>query len=195
MINERDETVAREELIAAVSALTCRPEWAASFAQRCLHEFRVEELPELPPGHLGFLVPRYRWVVRDEDLRLVDSLFASASAVVGTNVLVGSEAATAVVGVVAAVFTLFRAAYRKGAMLSEQETTLLVALKGIGSPNTVDALVAYLNGEHGNASESEWTTERVKDLLESLERTRLQDGSVVALVERDGRGMWGIAGI
>jgi hypothetical protein len=182
-----------------VSELTARasvsPEVAEAFAAHAIQQFREIDLsgPGLPPGHIGWVVPKFRWVIRDDDLRLADALLKAVGAAAGANFFVGSVTATAVIGVASALFTMCFTIRRKGAIISERETQLLVALNASREPLSAAELADRLNSM--KVDDNPWNVEETEHLLESLQRVRLRDGTVVAIVARDGHGLWACAGV
>jgi hypothetical protein len=114
--------------------------------------------------------PGVRWVIRDDDLKLWDTFF---------------KAAGAAVGVLAALFAVVRAIWKKGISLTEEQHVVLMALHNHGSRVTTEALAGILG----------WDVERTKAVLNALTKMPCADGTVVAVVGQDGHGLWATAGV
>jgi hypothetical protein len=182
--DERDQAI--QYLSTAISTLFPDATAANATAQAMENSFMVYEMPDVPPGSFGLMLPRIRWVIRDDDLKLADCFLKAAASAASVNFFfVAAVSMTAIVGVLAAVFSLFNAARKKGARLTQEQCTLLVALRQFGSPVSVDQL----------ANRLDVPTNEAQDRLLALTKLRCADGSVIAAVAQDGNGLWALAGV
>jgi hypothetical protein len=107
-------------------------------------------------------------------------------------VLVAVPATVAVVAT-KGLLTLAMRIRKRAADLSEDEFTVLAALTHHG-PQSVESLV-FLANDMRFSPPYQWTEERVTAILERLGKKRLRDGSVRALAEKAGDGLWSASGL
>jgi hypothetical protein len=127
-----------------------------------------------------------RFVIRDDDIKLLEAVQTAAGA--GATVAFGtaSASATALAGIFTAAVLLIVKVQKKGCELGRDDVDVLAALAA-GPMHSYD-LRHTLNSRRVPALQ---VTEQVFDkTLEGLQKKRLADGSVVALVAQDGRGLW-----
>ncbi len=158
---------------------------AKTVAQACVASFGILDYPPLPPGAYGLMIPRMHWVIRDDDLKLSDAFFKAVGAAAGAGFFIGSIPASAVVGVLAAVYSVFRAVRKKGISLTEEQCLVLTALHKQKSPVSVAQFSQVLG----------WTQDRAEAALDALTKLRCKDGSVVAVAARDAGGLWAAADV
>lgn len=154
-----------------------------------------ESANEPPPeGGIPALVKRFRWVIRNDDLNLLDSILegVKGSASAGFFFAAGvAEAAKwgAVVGLVSALFKICRSVLLRGQQLSPDLFTALVALKN-GGPATVDELSARLT-----TMDPQWNAARVTTVLDTLKSLPMGDGTIRQLVAKGESERWQVSGI
>jgi len=158
---------------------------AKAVAEACAPSFGVVDYPQAPPGAFGWMAPRLHWVIRDDDLKLSDAFLKAVAAAAGAGFFVASAPASAVVGVLAAVYAIFRAVRKKGISLTEEQCFLLTALHQQESPVAVARFSKIIG----------WTEKRAKAGLEALTKLRCNDGSVVAVAALDSDGLWAAADV
>lgn len=154
-------------------------------------ESTVLRFPDFPPGTMGLMIPKTYWVIRNDDLRLMETLWpaiAAATAVISLK----SLTATATVAILGSTFKIVRAARSKGVSLTPIQHRLILALKSSDQGSTIAALVSKMRSmpNQEELSEADVLTE-----LSALKSIRLNDGTVVGLVAEDGKGLWSAAGI
>ncbi len=159
----------------------------------------ADDLSELqnrpaPPGSFALMLPVKCWVIRDDDLALVDSLWAGVTAAAGANFIQHSLSASALVGIVAAVFKTVRKAVRKGVSLGPLQFCLLLGLRRSSRGLTVSETTAWVNMAAGSDS-ADLTEDSIREELNALTRVRLDDGSVAALAMEDHEGRWSAANL
>jgi hypothetical protein len=147
-----------------------------------------------PDGGIPALVKRYRWVIRNDDLNLLDSILegVKGSASAGFFFAAGvAEAAKwgAVVGLVSALFKICRSILLRGQQLSPDLFTALVALKN-GGPATVDELSTRLA-----TADAKWSAALVTTVLDSLKSLPMGDGTVRQLVAKGENERWQVSGV
>jgi hypothetical protein len=147
-----------------------------------------------PPGHLSALVKRYRWVIRDDDLNLYDSILegVKSSASAGFFYAAGISAPAhwgALVGVISSLFKVCRNVLLRSQQLSPDLFTVLIALKN-GGPATVEELSARLAETGKNFSTSELAA-----MLESLKSLPMRDGTARQLAAKGYQDRWQVSGI
>src|SRR5262249_4959056 len=92
-------------------------------------EVAAERAREAPPRSLGLMLPVVCWVIRDEDLALIDALWAGLTAAASVNFFQQSLTVSAITGIIAAVFKTVRRAWKKGASLGPLQYRLLLGLR------------------------------------------------------------------
>jgi hypothetical protein len=138
------------------------------------------------------LVSSLGWVVRDDDVKLLEGFFAAASAAAGANFFFGSATAAAIVGMVAAVFKTVNNLRRKGAFLDPIKCQILFVTRQSENGLELPEIVEKVQALPGCA---DLTTADVKSDLETMTSVRLRDGSVQALVACASDGRWSTCGI
>lgn len=117
-----------------------------------------------PPGGFPYLVKRYRWVIRNDDLSLFDCILeglrgtASAGFFFAAGVSLPAQWG-AVVGLATVLFKICRSVLLRGKQLSPDLFAVLIALKN-GGPAATDELAERLL-----KTDSKWTTIAVQNTL------------------------------
>lgn len=178
------------ELSTRLQQLGYSKEQADTIAASAVFFFRNESpTRRIPPGHLGWFVPELRWVIRDEDLKLVDALFSGATAAAGAGYFIGSiptgtPLISAVTGLLTATLRLVYNIKRSGAFVSIEQAQIIQALKSNKEGMTRLRLLKFLQ-----AKDSAWTEEKVNDALASLVKLRTPKG-FISLVAEDQMSRW-----
>jgi hypothetical protein len=142
------------------------------------------------PAHIASL----RWVNRDDDLKLLDSILdgLKASAGAGFFILGGltvTATAVAAAGLLAGILKLAYNALSKGAILSPRDYSVIAALFGQTSGLTDQQILDRLL-----SSEQDWTLEQVREHLEALGEIPSRSGKI-SLVWKSTNGRWRTAGV
>jgi hypothetical protein len=152
----------------------------------------VEDPP--PPGGYPVLAKRFRWVIRNDDLNLLDCILeglrgtASAGFFFAAGVSAPAEWG-AVVGLAAALFKVWRSVLRRGQELSPDLFSVLVALKN-GGPATTEELAARLL-----KTDPKWSGAAVQSILDALKSLPMSDGTVRQLVAKGYNEQWQVSGL
>lgn len=163
----------------------------AKAVAEALVELLPRGLPQLPPGTLGLMFLGY--VVRDDDLRLVETLMRTASLTIPALLAPASDEvkmAAAVMAFVCGGFEAARSARKRGVWLDPLSFQILKLLKAHPKGLTTDELLEAAGVQFGSV-DREW----FEELLGSLASARSIGGVVVKLVEKDGNGRWGTTGV
>src|SRR4051794_810720 len=97
-----------------LSSLGMPPDVADPLSSEMADEVRISRYPKLPPGTMGLMFLKTYWVIRDEDLKLMDTLWAGILAAASVDFFHKSPTAAAITGMLAATFKLVRVARFKG---------------------------------------------------------------------------------
>ncbi len=146
--------------------------------------------PHARPAHVAGL----RWVIRDEDLKLFDTILdgVKTSAGAGFFVLAGLTpigATAAAIGIAAAFLKLIYNARKKGAFLSERDYSLIATLLSEPAGLTEEEILVRLS-----SAESGWTVAMVRESLAALADVSTASGRV-SMVWKSADGRWRTAGL
>lgn len=153
----------------------------------------VDDDGRSPPRRDGYRLVVGDYVVRESDLAVFDAIKAAVLAAAPVGFFTSQASASAIVGVVFAVFTLARNTYKKGVQLTQLQLRTLLCIRASGRV-TLDELTANLN-DGPTGIDSPWTTVEVEGELNTLSKIALRDGTVVSLVAVDGERKWGVVGV
>lgn len=134
-----------------------------------------------------------QWVVRNDNLRLLEVLSAAALAVTTFAVVSASAPAVLAVTLVLGCVALADRLQRKGVSLKEDDYKILMSLKAAG-PTSPAELAERLGELHIFGAEL-WSVDETIAALERLKAVRVGDGSVEALVVEASDGMWSVNGL
>ena len=135
------------------------------------------------PGQSSLNVRLGKFVVRDDDLPLFESLGAVAAAVTAAM----STAGVATPLIVTAVVSLARLCWtlwRKGVLLTDDQMMVLGVLQTSG-PSTLDEVLARIR-----ARAPAMPVERVTATLRSLGEIELSSGAILRLASADSANLW-----
>jgi hypothetical protein len=134
-------------------------------------------------GSLALNLKAGSWIIRDDDLPLIQALSALAGAVAASVGTAGLALPSVAVAVTALADLCWRA-WRKGARLSEPQLAVYGFLAAHG-PMSADAVAKFL-AEDGMPM----STEALGATLRTLGAFDMNDGRVVALVNQQDDGSW-----
>jgi hypothetical protein len=149
-----------------------------------------------PPGTSALMIGSLRWVIRDDDLRLLDSILDGLAVSAGAGFFLLpkvplTEALSAVVGIVVALVKLGQQIRLKGIWLQPSEYAVLATLHHAGQSGLSDlTLLSSLNRQRKH-----WTRKTLSRQLEILTDKPANDGTKVALVYKFADGRWRTSGI
>ena len=123
------------------------------------------------------------WVLRTNDMPVVEAIGIVAAAVTAATGPAGIAAA-GIITAVSSFAAMCWKAWRKGAPLSRNEIALLGFLQ-VHGPLTEEELVSMATAQLPN-----FTADDVRKSLQSLGDVELRDGDIVELVRRDASGRW-----
>jgi len=141
-----------------------------------------------PPGGARAMITKFRWIIRDDDLALFESIFDGVrlSASAGFFVAVDTPHAAfwgALIGVTATLFKLLRNVVNKSRALDASTFAVLLAVKG-SNGITSEALAERLQRPH----------EEIVNTLDALKSLPMNDGNPKQLVAKNQHGQWVTAG-
>lgn len=188
---------------ARLATAGAQPSLARAIAETCAEAFKVVELPQpsapSAAGTMRFLTGRTRWVIRDDDLKLLEALTTAATAAAGAAFFTGGPATpvtAAVTGLVTVILQLGRRVRKHAILLTPAQHLVAMALKTLGNGAALDDIVDRVNVlAEGQHPEARWTAEDTKAELEALQRLRKTNGDVIALVAVDHEGLWGLCDV
>jgi hypothetical protein len=138
----------------------------------------------------GFELVFKRWAIRDDDVKVID--FICSSLTVGTAAATGGPLLAVGAAAVTALIKLTYSCLKKGAKITAMQQRLLLGLKADSRGKTVENLAAWMRGAYPGDQSSTAIVERELTVLQAIV---LADGSVVALVSKNGGGLWHTAGV
>lgn len=163
-------------------------EQAEAFAESAIEAWAEESLPPPPaPGTMRAAIKSRRWVIRNDDLGLLE--LAGGLAVAAVTVATGGMAAVpaAAAMVLAQSLILDRRLRKKGVFLSRDSFAVLSTLREANGPMTATEVARKLGHEGMRGAIQDLSPERMKKLLEGLAGAIQADGKQVALVTRQDR--------
>lgn len=169
-------------------------ELAANLTDAVADELTETRMKSPPRGGFGLMLPIVCWVIRDDDLALLESLWAGLTAAAGADFFQQSPSASVLTGIVAAVFKTVRKAAKKGVSLNPLQYRLLLGLKRSERGWTVTEATTWVNATLGSDG-TEMTEDSICAELKALAKVRVRDGSVIALAMEDHDGRWSAAGL
>jgi hypothetical protein len=146
-------------------------------------DIREMELPDLENGFIGLMVPRFRYVIKREDLPVLESLFDGLKTAAGANFFMAvskediNKIWAAAIGVFCTLYKLYKNIRNKGKVLPSLEFQVLLCLKNYPEGLELNYLRFLL--EQNNIILSE---EELAQLLLGLNKVYMQDGSKKELV-------------
>lgn len=145
---------------------------------------------DIPDARYHCILPHVRWVIRDDDLKLAATVWATAGSMATLLASRSGSHAPAVLSIAGSLWAMGTSILKKGVVLDPLRFKVLATLKTVG-PCTSAALADLVDlGSAGALSPA-----AVEAELESLTKVRLKDGTVVPLVAKDADGNWGTAGV
>lgn len=154
-----------------------------------------EEKPHLPPSAAGYPMPvgRHLLVIRDADLDLASAVWEAIKASAGAGLITGQFTWAAAAAVAATFYKIGRALLKKTAELPPIHFQIILILRESRIGLTLDQLTEQLN--FLAPSDPPHTLTDVLGYLTELSKTRLRNGTVVALVAEDGKHRWSAADV
>lgn len=144
-----------------------------------------EEPQEATPG--SFQLKFRSWVMRDEDLKIVESVRDSLMAIAATNFMPVNFTIATIAGISVAVLRVARECHLFGAILGHRESQLIGILKAAGEPLSPANLLVRLRP-------SGWDDEDVKASIRRLKATATRSGPK-KFVDEDAEGRIVLCGI
>jgi hypothetical protein len=143
---------------------------------------------ETPAADAGLNLKLKGWVLRTEDLPVIEAI-GIAGAAASAALAPSGIAAAAVITAISSFGAMCWKAWRKGAQLNRDEIAVLSFLE-IHGPMDLDELKRKASDQLKNLSSS-----AVAKALRSLTDVELRDGEIVSLVRRDASGRWRSQGV
>src|SRR5207249_2444787 len=103
----------------------------------------IIRFPDFPPGTMGLMIPKTYWVIRNDDLKLMEALWpaiCAATAVISLKSLTASATAA----ILGSTFKIVRAALSKGVRLAPLQHRLILALKSSDHGSTIADVVSKM---------------------------------------------------
>ena len=143
---------------------------------------------EIPAADAGLNLKLKGWVLRTEDLPVIEAI-GIAGAAASAAFAPGGIAAAAVITAISSFAAMCWKAWRKGARLNRDEIAVLGFLE-VHGPMDLEELKRKASTQLRNLS-----TSAVAKALRSLTDVELRDGEIVSLVRRDASGRWRSQGV
>lgn len=140
--------------------------------------------PPRPPGSFALIVPRFNYLIRDSDVRALNHLRDTLVAIAAAHYLSSGLAVDLLAMYAFYLASLCRILWRKGATVEPVQMWILAALQQ-HEPATSRTLAERLSNQHVT-----WTAEQIEQILAGLQRVRLRDKELVAVVQCDDDQRW-----
>jgi hypothetical protein len=154
---------------------------------------RVYIAPLKKAKHYGLPLGRTHWVIKNDNLKLLETLSTAAMAL--TTFIAVPTAAPAILAV-SLLFSAIAVSERlrtKSASLEPEQYYILMTLKASG-PSSVEQLAETLGVTHIFGI-GVWSNDRTLEALKALQSIHLRDGTVEPLVTLANTGLWSTNGI
>ena len=196
MIDEKDIRSAKSMFVKELDDRGIGEQYSNEFVGLCINDFRTLHYPERDKNSvlLGWMIPSYRFVIKNSDIDLASVIWKSLISFLATKQFTGSDNPSAVAGIGYAVFSFVINAYNKGILLNDMQCDVLVVMKIIGKPTTLDSIL-YLLRARGGRYEGIWNIEAVNSIIVSLQNMRMKNGNITSLVGKDSNDNWGCTDI
>lgn len=157
-------------------------------------QFIEKERLSVPEGGSPMMIERFRYVIRKDDLRLIDAILdgikvAAPVGFFGASGISGTAEMAAVIGLIIAGFKICRDAIFNGKVLDPITYAVLYQLKNKGPLLEADLLSQL------REKKTEWTDEIIHDALETLKSLPMKSGLFRELVKQDSQGFWHAVGV
>ncbi len=146
-------------------------------------EFRIEDVSKIRPGALALSIKKFRWVIKDDDIQLIESIFDGLKSAAGANFFLTVASAprtafvTSIVGIAGALFKILRNARNKGKVLAKEQFKVIVCLKNHPEGLTFDQLYSLIN-----ISAETITKDELMTVINSLRTIYSSNGNKIELV-------------
>ena len=180
-----DECRKAIEQLLALSSDRWRQPIAEGLADAC------ERSPVAP--HHEFALQVGRWVIRDEDLRLFQSIKGALLAAASAQFFLATPSVSAAAGVVLAMAEAALASRQHGSLLTPLQAAVVAAMKASGRLMLPDE-IAELIGTQASSVELAATPMKVEKALHELEAIPTRAG-LTKLVECQQSGRWLLRGV
>jgi hypothetical protein len=138
---------------------------------------------EEPEQSQAFHLKLGAWIIRDEDIPLLQAISATATAVALSLTTAGLAWPSIATALTSLTDVCWRA-WRKGGRLSPQQVSVYGCLDAFG-PSTCDSLLVHLP-KHGK----DLSADALVSTLESLTEIELNDGRIIALASQNANAVW-----
>ncbi len=140
-------------------------------------------------GQIGFRT----WIIRNDDLKLLELLIPAAMAVVTFLSIAAAPPAVMVAGLAFSAVGIADKLRTKGISVDPEDFHILMALKQAG-PSTPSRIAEILSGLHIYGKDV-WDEHRVIAALNKLKLLPQNDGTTATIVNESSDGRWSTAGI
>jgi hypothetical protein len=157
-------------------------------ADRIKENIKEIELPHLEDGMIGLMIPKFRYVIKNEDLPIFESLFDGLKTAAGANFFITettydiNKTWAAAIGIFSSLYKLYKNIRNKGKTLPFLEFQVLLCLKNYPAGLELDYLLFLLRKNHITLD-----GDQLKQLLEGLGRVYMNDGTKKELVIMEGK--------
>lgn len=152
-------------------------------AKHVKEDIKETELPELEEGMIGLMIPKFRYVIKNEDLPVFESLFDGLKTAAGANFFMAvstedtNKTWAAAIGVFSTLYKLYKNVKNKGKSLPFLDFQVLLCLKNYPEGLELGYLRFLLEQNDIILSDEE-----LRQLLEGLSKVYMHDGSKKELV-------------
>ncbi len=136
-----------------------------------------------PSGSFGAIAGG--WAVRNEDLDVIDAIARGLVAAIG--VYAGGPLAVGATAAALALVVFLYSAVQSGVKITDEQRSVLLALKMPEGPCHSVALLQRLSI---GLPQGEWTKEKLRSTLTSLEKVAMRRGTIIPLVKQAADGRW-----
>jgi len=136
----------------------------------------------------GFSLRLRNWVIRPDDLKLLETLKTTLIAFASANFVISQVPVSGLTSIAIGLLEILWKSYRKGAHITSQQVQVMALLEQATAPVFVGDLVKYLQIVKGE----EWTEALVREVLSQLQQVHSRSG-LISFVESTSDNRWCLA--
>lgn len=192
---EKQENAKNFLQIAIAKNLNVSSDLAKEAAEKLVSVYREECRGLRTPGVSGMLIKPFKWVIRDDDLKLMQAVFEGLKAATQAGFFTAAGVPipakwTGAVAIAAVIFTVAKQALTKGKRLDKRDFEVLYTLNSNKDGFKSEELHKKLHSKNDS-----WTEEEVEERLKNLKKIPVKNGTLKSFTVQEANDRWRTVGI